>query len=733
MSPLPGKQSGLTFQQIAARLPKDKLERLAEIKKAYPHIPLERLPDTVKHEVKIILQIGINASPAAGQTAQYSGTTGAQPQTPIGNLYSVIGTDINNNEDVAIYQKDRPQGLYIIGTTGTGKSTLIATLILTDINQGLGVCLIEPHGDLTKSVLSCIPDSRLPDVVLLDLMDTEYPFGLNIFECRDAADIIEVAKTVSFVFHVFEKMWGVGPGTPRLAQVLRNVTQTLIENPGTTFGEIPFLFWNEEARNQLVSNVKNQQVRLFWERYNQRSRRDREEYVESTDNKVDAYLSNDQIRHIVSQAKTSIDFRKIMDEGKILLILLSPQLEEISRLIGSVLIGKLLMAAFSRVDTDEDKRRQFNLYCDEYQRFATSDFRSFIDEARKFKVAITLSHQSLSQLDEENRTAATGAANMIAFRVSGEDGKELAKNFDTTPTQAVVGEEPVRAPVADVISHLVNKGHNDERVTRFAQRYLQRLEDFVDKKYDQYPPHEGDYDTTYITGADIRKGRELLNDCLYRCMSRKSASFQVAPLAIYILAYSQFDGLCFGIDTFINRDWWPFGPKYLRGFKDQANRFGSPEFIEDDCIEGYLSLFKEKERAGPRAVVEMIRDLRHTMRTLTDYPVEVDTGQYKPKLQPRQHLDMENEIANSLSQRPDFQAKVRMRSGEYDIQTNQKPSGISGSALTVCIDGIKRRMRREGHCRSYLEVEREISERQERWKDRGTRGQRPGGPPPTYT
>jgi hypothetical protein len=124
---------------------------LREIKKAYPHIPLERLPDTVKHEVKLILQIGINASPAAGQTAQYNGGAGAQAQTPIGNLYSAIGTDLDTNSDVVIYQKDRPQGLYIIGTTGTGKSTLIANLILNDINQGLGVCLIEPHGDLTST------------------------------------------------------------------------------------------------------------------------------------------------------------------------------------------------------------------------------------------------------------------------------------------------------------------------------------------------------------------------------------------------------------------------------------------------------------------------------------------------------------------------------------------------------------------------------------------------------
>jgi hypothetical protein len=171
-----GKQN-LTFQNIAKKLPPDKLKRLGEIRKACPHIPLDCLPDVVKREAQAILNCAINAAPMG------------QVQTGQGDLYSVIATDIETKDDVVIYQKDRPQGLYIIGTTGTGKSTLISNLILTDINQGLGVCLIEPHGDLTKTVLSCIPDRRLKDVVLLDLMDSEYPFGLNIFECRDATDI----------------------------------------------------------------------------------------------------------------------------------------------------------------------------------------------------------------------------------------------------------------------------------------------------------------------------------------------------------------------------------------------------------------------------------------------------------------------------------------------------------------------------------------------------------------
>lgn len=222
---MPGNQSGLTFQEIAARLPADKLKRLTELKKAYPHIPLSRLPDGVRQEVQGIIDSGINAASPVQVQHRHSG------------LLSVIGIDIDNNHDVAIKQEDRTQGLYVIGATGTGKSTLLASLILSDIRQGLGVCLIEPHGDLTNIVLSGIPDTRLSDVVYLDMTDSQYPFGLNLFQCPQPRTIDAMAKTASFVHHLFEKLWGVGTDTPRLMQVLRAVTRTLLDNPGTTLAE----------------------------------------------------------------------------------------------------------------------------------------------------------------------------------------------------------------------------------------------------------------------------------------------------------------------------------------------------------------------------------------------------------------------------------------------------------------------------------------------------------------
>jgi hypothetical protein len=317
-----------------------------------------------------------------------------------------------------------------------------------------------------------MPSNRLKDVIYLDVEDVDFPFGLNLFECSLPRRVRNMAATASFVSHVFAKVWGAGVDTPRLMQNLRAITRTLIENPGTTFSEIPLLYSSDTVRARMVDNLSNPTIVSYWQDYERKSQRDRDIYLESTTNKVNSFLDEPMIRNIVSQAKTTIDFRTIMDSGKILLVKLSPQFEEASLLIGAILIGKLLMTAFSRTDTLEGNRRQFNLYCDEFQRFATPDFATLISEARKFKIATTLSHQTLGQLDEANKAAALAAGNLIVFRVSGEDGKALAKSFDTTPTKDIIGEEPIRSPVSDVIGHLVRRGHADPRIAKFAVSYL---------------------------------------------------------------------------------------------------------------------------------------------------------------------------------------------------------------------------------------------------------------------
>jgi len=349
----------------------------------------------------------------------------AQVNKDYTNFYSIVGSDLQKDTDVAISQKARLQGLYIIGANGTGKSTLLANLILTDIQQGLGVCLIEPHGDLTKTIIAGLPENRVKDVILLNVEDVDYPFGINLYECP-LLTIRDMAQTASFVSHVFEKIWYAGTETPRLMQNLRALTRTLIENPGATFAEIPLLYSNDTVRTNFVANLSNPSIISYWQDYERKNQRDRAIYLESTLNKVNAFLDEPMIRNIFAQSKTSIDFRALMDSGKILLVKLSPQFEEASRLIGAVIIGKLLMAAFSRTEQEEQNRRQFHLYCDEFQRFATSDFATLISEARKFKIATTLSHQTLSQVDEANRAAALAAGNLIVCQRRRENLLKLA-------------------------------------------------------------------------------------------------------------------------------------------------------------------------------------------------------------------------------------------------------------------------------------------------------------------
>src|SRR5947208_2908788 len=181
--------------------------------------------------------------------------------------FSVLGINTQTRQRVDILKSSRLQGMYIIGGTGQGKTGLIENLILQDIEQDIGVCLLDPHGDLTNSVLLRLPDRRIDDVVYLDISQYQYPFGLNLFACSDPANPLEIQRTVDQVMHVFEKLYDVSRDTPLLLQYLRNCTHTLVANPGYTLADIPLLFLNDQCRQTLVANVTDMDIRLFWQQY----------------------------------------------------------------------------------------------------------------------------------------------------------------------------------------------------------------------------------------------------------------------------------------------------------------------------------------------------------------------------------------------------------------------------------------------------------------------------------
>jgi len=650
---------------------------------------------------------------------------------------SVLGTDLETSEEVIVSQLERQQGLYCIGVNGTGKTTLLASLIKKDLEQGLGLCLVEPHGDLTKTVLSLVPEHRLKDVIFLDVMDSAFPFGLNLFQSDLPGDTNEAAKTASFLMHLFEQIWNVGTETPRLQQVLRNITRTLLANPGMTFAEIPLLLWDDTVRQKLVSNVTTTQTQIFWQQYNTKSQHLKDEQTASTINKVDSYLNEPLIANLVSQANTSINFRQIMDESKILLIQLSPQLEEVSRLLGAAIIGRLLMAAFSRSDLAEDDRRQFNFYVDEFQRFATSDWRTFLEEARKFNVPITFAHQAISQLDESLQSAATGAGTIVVFRVSGEDSKVLARSFDATPTQELVRQEPVRSPVSEVIRHLINRGHGDPRVTAFAQGALTHLEQWIKQpnRLAFFPNWATYYDCPVekrllLTEHQVREGRELLNHSLYRCMVEKNPDYAIPPLAIYVLVAAQGDEREYILSPHIDSvllDGFFIGPYHLRGFTQSAARFGKPEFTHPANAAAYIAAVPKKRQWMAERVVSLLTELRYCIRSLASEPAMVDTGQHQPVYRQRTYTDMGAQIANDLSQQENYIARVKTLTAEHTIRTHPLPRLLSEAQLAQRTREIKGRMQEQGLCRPAHEVEEEVRIRHERLR------QRNDAPPPSHT
>jgi Type IV secretion-system coupling protein DNA-binding domain len=739
-------------RETLRRLPQHVRDRLMALWQANPHTPFAKLPMPVRAEVTSILTSATAVSaPSPRQQASASqpltrpGLPHAQAphghtnrtqtqQHPVDETaLTVLGTDIRTQERVTISLKERFLGFFVIGATGTGKTTFDLNMILSDIRQGFAVCLVEPHGDFTRHVIASMPKERLKDVIYLDITDSASSFGLNFFEAPVGADLTEVAKIASFVMHVFEKVWAVGPETPRLAQVLRNTTRLLIENPGMTFAEIPLLLWEDGVREKLVRRVTNTQTKLFWSQYNRKTPRDRDELIASTINKCDAYLNELLIARIVSQAASTVDFRRIMDEGKILLVNLSPQLEEASRLIGAVIIGRLLMAAFSRSDTPEEKRRPFFLYCDEFQRFATSDFATFLAEARKFKIGTTISNQTLEQLDDINRATALQAGSLLVFRVSGEDSKDLASSFDSTSTNTIVGEEPIRATPADPLNHLVRHGSPNAVVARFTADYLMPLNALIRKVGTSSFAFQ--LGCAFVLPQHVIEGQRQLSEAFATCMREGRADVFLHPWALFVLGGARDPDATYAFFKDFRRE---LGDLPILGFDNAANRYGRPSFdVTRDEDVAFLragvktSIFDSKATREARvaAFVRMLKSIREAMAILARDPILVDTGQFQPKYQLRTYSDQENLVANALSQLPNYHAKARLLSGEHTIKTRPAPSVVFEQEVAARIRAIKERMLRDGVTKPAAAIEEEVRKRHEALR------QRPPGeaPPPKHT
>jgi hypothetical protein len=353
----------------------------------------------------------------------------------------IIGKNVFRGEEriVPILKDDRRRHFYIVGQTGTGKSVLLQEMIRQDMKRGEGVALIDPHGDLAERVLGLVPPSRIEDLIYFDPGDIERPLGLNMLEYDPRFPESKIF-VVNEMLEIFEKLYNLkamGFGGPVFEQYMRNSLLLVMEDPesGSTLIEVPRVLSDKNFRKYKLSKCKNIVVKNFWELEAEKAGGEAAlaNMVPYITSKMNIFIANDLVRPIIAQQTSSFNFREIMDQGKILIINLSKgRLGDInSYLLGMIIVGKILIAAFSRADISEEKRRDFYLYIDEFHNVTTKTITAALAEARKYRLNLILSHQFIGQLDEETRRAIFGnIGSILAFRVGPDDAKYLLTQYE---------------------------------------------------------------------------------------------------------------------------------------------------------------------------------------------------------------------------------------------------------------------------------------------------------------
>ena len=341
----------------------------------------------------------------------------------------------NARRRFGIKTDDRRRHIYIVGKTGMGKTTLLENMVLSDILAGHGVCYIDPHGDTAEKILDFIPSHRVHDVVYFNPADMEYPVGFNILETVDDNKKHLVA---SGLMGVFKKIWP-DVWSPRMEYILQNCVLALLDYPGATLLGINRLLVDKEYRKRVISKIRDPIVKTFWvAEFTSWSEKYATEAIAPVQNKVGQFLSASIIRNIVAQVKSTIDPRRVMDEGKILIVNLSKGKigEDNMRLLGGMIVTKIQLAAMERVDIpNEIDRRDFYLFVDEFQNFANQSFANILSEARKYRLNLVVAHQYIKQLEEEVAWAVFGnVGTIVAFRVGSDDAAFMENEFMPTYT-----------------------------------------------------------------------------------------------------------------------------------------------------------------------------------------------------------------------------------------------------------------------------------------------------------
>ncbi|MBU1446383.1 type IV secretion system DNA-binding domain-containing protein [Patescibacteria group bacterium] len=364
---------------------------------------------------------------------------------PQGGIY--LGNNVyrGKSRKVHILAEDRTRHHYIIGKSGAGKSVFISFMARQDIRNGDGVCVIDPHGDLIEDILTYIPKERAKDVIVFNPADQERPMGLNILEANtpEEQDLASSQATEIFIKLFGDEIFG-----PRIQHYFRNACLTLMEDPeeGATLIDVPRIFVDDDFMKYKVSKVKNPVVRSFWEHeYAHTGERERQEMIPYFSSKFGPFITNSIMRNTIGQTKSAFNVRQVMDNKKILLINLAKgKIGDLNtQLLGLVIVARIQMAAMSRADMPQDQRKDFYLYVDEFQNFATDSFCSILSEARKYRLSLIMAHQYIKQLEKKQDTSIRDAVfgnvgTMMSFKVGADDAQYMAKEYAPVLTESDV-------------------------------------------------------------------------------------------------------------------------------------------------------------------------------------------------------------------------------------------------------------------------------------------------------
>ncbi len=340
-----------------------------------------------------------------------------------------------------IKRDDRRRHFYVIGKTGSGKTTVLENMVIQDIQHGEGLAVVDPHGDFAAAVLDFVPPERVNDVIYFDPSEADFPIAFNVLETVSPDDprfAQEKNLVSSGLVGVFKKLWADSWG-PRLEYILRNTILALIDTPGNTLLGIMRMLVDKEFRARIVANIRDPVVKSFWvDEFAQYNERFRSEAISPIQNKVGQFLSSSIIRNILGQPKSTIDLREVMDQGKVFIMNLSKGKigEDNAALLGAMMITKIQLAALDRARMPEEQRRDFYLYVDEFQNFATESFAAILSEARKYRLNIIMAHQYIEQMAEEVRDAVIGnVGTMVCFRVGAYDAEFLEREYAPSFTE----------------------------------------------------------------------------------------------------------------------------------------------------------------------------------------------------------------------------------------------------------------------------------------------------------